>query len=72
MYFLLGWSGLLFLPTFYLYNRPLLIFILVGGMLYTLGMIPFARKKKWNHCIWHMFVLAAAVLHWIGTYTQIY
>ena len=72
LYFLLGWSGLLFLPTFYLYNRPLLAFILAGGLLYTLGMIPFARKKKWNHCIWHLFVLAAAVLHWVGIYTRIY
>ena len=72
LYFLLGWSGLLFLPTFYLHSRPLLGFILAGGVLYTHGMIPFARKEKWNHCIWHLFVLAAAVLHWVGIYTQIY
>lgn len=72
LYFLLGWSGLLFLPTFYLHSPTLLWFILAGGLLYTLGMIPFARKGKWNHCIWHLFVLAAAALHWVGIYTQIY
>lgn len=72
LYFLLGWSGLLFLPMFYQNAQTLLWYILVGGLLYTLGMIPFARKKKWNHCIWHLYVLAAAVLHWIGIYTQIY
>ena len=72
LYFLLGWSGLLLIPMFYLQNPALLWFILAGGLLYTLGMIPFARKGKWNHCIWHLFVLAAAVLHWMGIYTQIY
>ena len=72
LYFLLGWSGLLFIPLFWRNNPLLLWYILAGGLLYTLGMIPFARKKKWNHCIWHLFVLAAAVLQWIGIYTQIY
>lgn len=72
LYFLLGWSGLLFIPVFYKNNPALLWFILAGGLLYTLGMIPFARKKKWNHCIWHVFVLAAAVLQWMGIYLEIY
>ena len=72
LYFLLGWSGLLFLPTFYLHSRTLLWFILAGGMVYTLGMIPFARNRKYDHCVWHVFVLAAAALHWVGIYTQIY
>ena len=72
LYFLLGWSGLVFLPNFYRYARTLLWFILAGGVVYTLGMIPFARNRKYDHCTWHLFVLAAAVLHWVGIYTQIY
>lgn len=72
LYFLLGWSGLLFLPTFYLNAPVLLWFILSGGLLYTFGMIPFVRKKKYDHCVWHLFVLGAAALHWIGIFTQIY
>jgi len=72
LYFLLGWSGLLFLPMFYLHDQVLLWFILSGGLLYTLGMIPFAKKQKYSHCIWHLFVLAAAILHWFGIYTQIF
>ena len=72
LYFLMGWSGLLFIPLFWMNSPALLWFILTGGLLYTLGMIPFARKGKWNHCVWHLFVLAAAVLHWMGIYTQIY
>ena len=72
LYFLLGWSGVLFLPSF-LRNAPeLLQFIFFGGVLYTLGMIPFVRKKKYDHCVWHLFVLIAAALHFWGIYTQLY
>lgn len=72
LYFLLGWSGLLFLPTFYLHAPVLLGYILAGGVVYTAGMIPFARNRKYDHCVWHVLVLAAAALHWVGIYTQIY
>ncbi len=59
-------------PGFYANARPLLWLILAGGLVYTLGMIPFVRSRKYDHCIWHVFVLAAAALHWVGIYTQIY
>lgn len=72
LYFLIGWSGLAMLPEFYAHARPLLWYILAGGVVYTLGMIPFARGRKNDHCVWHLFVLAAAALHWVGIYTQIY
>ena len=72
LYFLIGWSGLMFIPNFYVHDRTLLWFILLGGLVYTLGMIPFARGKRNDHCIWHVFVLAAAALQWVGIYTIIY
>ena len=72
LYFLIGWSGLMFLPDFYRNARTLLWFILAGGLVYTLGMIPFARNRKWNHCVWHVLVLAAAAIHWLGIYGLIY
>lgn len=72
LYFLIGWSGLAFLPDLYRHNRELLWFILMGGVVYTLGMIPFARNRKYDHCMWHLFVLGAAALHWVGIYTCIY
>ena len=72
LYFLIGWSGVAFIPEFWRHARTLLWFILMGGLVYTAGMIPFARKQKYDHCVWHMFVLTGAILHWIGIYTQIY
>ncbi len=72
LYFTIGWLGVMMIPSFYAHARPLLWFILAGGLVYTLGMIPFVRKKKGDHCVWHLYVLLAAVLHWLGIYTQIY
>ena len=72
LYFLLGWSGLALIPDFYAHARTLLWFIFMGGVVYTAGMIPFARQRKYDHCVWHFLVLTAAALHWLGIYTQIY
>lgn len=72
LYFVIGWSGLMFLPDFYLHARKLLWFILAGGLAYTFGMIPFAGKRKFSHCVWHLCVLLGAALHWAGIYTLIY
>ncbi len=42
-------------------------FILAGGLLYTVGTIFYSIKKiPYNHAIWHLFVLAASISHFIG------
>lgn len=42
-------------------------FILSGGLLYTLGTIFYGIKKiPYNHAIWHLFVLAASITHFLG------
>ena len=72
LYFIIGWSGLILMPDFYKNNLPLLWMIFIGGVIYTVGMIPFLRDKKYNHFIWHFFVLAGAILHWMGIYLFVY
>ena len=72
LYIVLGWSGLVFLPEMVTNNLYLFFFILGGGILYTLGIIPFAAKKKGAHFIWHFFVLFAAAAHWLGIYFFLY
>ena len=72
LYFVLGWSGVLFIPYFISDNLPLLFFILGGGVVYTLGMIPFVlKKKKAAHFIWHFFVLFGAIIQWSGIYLHV-
>lgn len=41
--------------------------ILIGGALYLIGVIFYLwRKYPFNHAIWHFFVLAAAVCHYVA------
>ncbi len=73
MYFAIGWSGIVFLPDFIKNNPPLLGMILGGGIVYTFGMIPFAKKGVKNaHFIWHFFVLAGAIVQFLGILLFIY
>lgn len=72
LYFVIGWSGIMFLPDWFQHNRNLMWMILGGGVIYTLGMIPFVRDKKGDHFIWHLFVLAGAAFHWFALYYMVY
>lgn len=71
LYFILGWSGVLFFPTLYV-NKIFFYLILGGGLIYTFGVIPFLLKKKVAHFIWHFFVLFGAIVQWIGIFITIY
>lgn len=72
LYFIVGWSGIIFFPDWYRNNRALMWWILFGGIIYTVGMIPFVKDKKYCHFIWHFFVLGGAILHWFGIYFYVY
>lgn len=72
LYVILGWSALLLLPRLIAGSFPLAMWILGGGVAYTVGIIPFLMKSKVSHFIWHFFVLAGAVIQWIGIYLHIY
>ena len=73
MYLIIGWSGLAFIPSLAKNNLPLMLFILIGGVVYSLGIIPFVKKKvKGAHFIWHFFVLAGAITQFLGIYIYLY
>lgn len=76
LYFSIGWSGIMFIPGWLFLdnpNKPLFFMILGGGIVYTLGMIPFAMKNiKSAHFIWHFFVLFGAIVQFLGIYLFIY
>ncbi len=49
--------------------REGLIFLALGGVLYTVGIIFYALKKvKFMHSVWHFFVLAGSVLQFFCIY----
>ena len=75
LYFVIGWSGLCVLPGWLIHkNYELLLWILIGGIVYTLGMIPFAvlRGKKSAHFIWHLIVMAGVIIQFLGIYLCVY
>ena len=66
LFIVLGWCGLVFLPRLVRENMPLFWMTLTGGIIYTLGVIPFAMRKKGAHFLWHFFVFFGALIHWLG------
>jgi hemolysin III len=70
LYIGMGWIAIL--PIKSIINATSINFffwILGGGLLYTLGTIFYGfRKIPFNHGIWHIFVLAASIVHFVGIY----
>lgn len=69
-YVAMGWLALFLIkPILQGGSWQLLVFIIVGGLLYTCGTYFYKNTKlKYSHFIWHLFVLGAAVVHFNGFY----
>ncbi len=68
IYLLMGWMMVWGGRSFFV-SVPLSVLILIGigGLLYTIGVIFYLMEKwKWHHVIWHLFVLAAAICHYVA------
>ena len=66
LYLAMGWLAVFAVRPLY-DSMPLegLLWILAGGVMYTGGVIFFAydHRVKYNHLIWHLFVLAGTTCH---------
>ncbi len=66
LYLAMGWAAIV---TFGSLVKALgtggVIFLVAGGVAYTVGVIFYALNKrcKFMHSIWHLFVLAGSILH---------
>lgn len=72
-YLILGWLALFFIVPLY-QSLPIggFVWLLTGGLLYTVGSIIYARKSKWlqvsvfkYHEIFHLFILGGSFSHFI-------
>jgi hemolysin III len=65
LYLVMGWLVVVALkPLLAALNRTSTVFLVTGGLLYTVGTIFYSWKKiKYTHAIWHLFVLAGSVCH---------
>ncbi len=68
LYLVMGWSIVLAIkPLLESLHIGGIVLVIVGGLLYTVGVIFYAWEKLFfNHAIWHFFVLAAAVCHYLA------
>lgn len=68
LYIGMGWIAVFTIkPIIRMTSIGFFMWILGGGLLYTLGTIFYSIKKiPYHHAIWHIFVLAASVLHFVG------
>lgn len=68
LYILMGWAGLVVffqkgvqLPTL------AVVFLLVGGAFYTVGVLFYRWKKlPYGHAVWHLFVLGGSIFHYFS------
>ena len=43
------------------------VLLVLGGLAYTSGIVFYALEKvKYNHAIWHLFVLTGSVIHFFA------
>ena len=61
----MGWLALFAIRLFWLHIQLAgLLWILSGGVAYTLGVFFYAAKRlPYNHFVWHLFVIAGTACH---------
>jgi hemolysin III len=67
IYFVMGWLILLAInPLLAVLSRTAFIWLLTGGIFYSLGIVFYAldHRYPWMHGIWHLFVLAGSISHY--------
>lgn len=70
MYLVMGWQAIFVIKPMML-NLPKisLYLIILGGVFYTIGAILYSIEKiKFNHAIFHVFVLFGSFCHFIAVY----
>lgn len=68
LYLGMGWLVLIASKTlFAVMSKLALVFLVLGGIFYTAGIIFYLWKsKKYTHAIWHGFVLVGTIMHFMA------
>jgi len=70
LYVFMGWAIVFAIkPLAAALSAEGLVWLISGGVAYTVGAVLYAIKKlPFNHAIFHLFVLAGSVCHFIAVY----
>ena len=68
LYLVMGWLAVVAIkPILLLVPVPGILLILAGGIAYTGGLSFFAAHRlRYNHFIWHLFVIAGTTCHFLA------
>ena len=68
LYVVMGWLAIVAVkPILTLVPLPGILLILAGGVAYSGGLAFFAAHRiRYNHFIWHLFVMAGTVCHYLA------
>ena len=71
-YIIMGWAIIAaIVPLINSLPTISLVFLLIGGVLYSVGVIFYAIKKiKYFHSIWHLFTIGGSVFHYFAILTS--
>lgn len=72
-YILMGWLIVIAFKPLYV-NLPFggIVWLVVGGLLYTFGSIFYVwRRIPYHHAIWHIFVLAGSACHFVSIFAYV-
>ena len=73
IYVAMGWLIMVAAkPMFAALDSWTLGWLIAGGAFYTLGTVFYHRPSmRYSHAIWHLFVLAGSVSHYIAVFAQV-
>jgi len=68
IYIAMGWLVIIAIkPMLEMLPDGMLKWLVIGGLLYTFGIIFYAWEKiPYHHAIWHLFVLGGSIAHFFG------
>jgi hemolysin III len=71
LYLVLGWAAVMYIVPLFQASTPMMILVIVGGVLYTLGAVVYGLKRPnpWPgsfgfHEIFHVCTVLAFLCHW--------
>ncbi|QBR73882.1 PAQR family membrane homeostasis protein TrhA [Microbacterium sediminis] len=71
LYLALGWAAVMYMPQLFRANLAMVILVIVGGALYTIGAVVYAMKRPnpiprhfGFHEIFHVCTVLAFLCHW--------
>ena len=69
MYISMGWMAMIAIKPLQTLPEKTFFWIMTGGIIYSIGVIFYKWESlKFNHPIWHLFVLGGSISHFIAMF----